>query len=122
MPPAPARSLFAQPCAFLQPSPLPRHADEEALQAFQDLSRLEGIIPALETSHALAFLNTLCPTVPDGTRIVLNCSGRGDKDVTVGWQAGPSAWGNARLQRHKRICLPIVLARARGAVATCALG
>ncbi|EFN51980.1 hypothetical protein CHLNCDRAFT_56342 [Chlorella variabilis] len=56
-------------------------ADAEALQAFQDLSRLEGIIPALETSHALAFLDKLCPTVPDGTRIVVNCSGRGDKDV-----------------------------------------
>lgn len=58
-------------------------ADEEALAAFQLVSRLEGIIPALETSHALAYLDKLCPTVPDGTRIVLNCSGRGDKDVTV---------------------------------------
>ena len=47
------------------------------------MSRLEGIIPALETSHAFAYLEKLCPTVPDGTRIVLNCSGRGDKDVTV---------------------------------------
>ncbi|PRW33003.1 tryptophan synthase beta chain 1 isoform A [Chlorella sorokiniana] len=56
--------------------------DDEALGAFQLVSRLEGIIPALETSHALAFLDKLAPTVPDGTRIVLNCSGRGDKDVT----------------------------------------
>ena len=61
---------------------LPR-PDDEALGAFQLVSRLEGIIPALETSHALAFLDKLAPTVPDGTRIVLNCSGRGDKDVTV---------------------------------------
>lgn len=58
-------------------------ADDEALGAFQLVSRLEGIIPALETSHALAFLDKLAPAVPDGTRIVLNCSGRGDKDVTV---------------------------------------
>ncbi|XP_057851307.2 tryptophan synthase beta chain 1 [Cryptomeria japonica] len=55
--------------------------DQEALDAFQRLSRLEGIIPALETSHALAYLEKLCPTLPDGTKLVLNCSGRGDKDV-----------------------------------------
>ncbi|KAH9531206.1 hypothetical protein CY35_19G025000 [Sphagnum magellanicum] len=55
--------------------------DDEALEAFQQLSKLEGIIPALETSHALAFLEKLCPTLEHGTRVVLNCSGRGDKDV-----------------------------------------
>ncbi|KAG0471384.1 hypothetical protein HPP92_015930 [Vanilla planifolia] len=55
--------------------------DEEALEAFKRLSRLEGIIPALETSHALAYLEKLCPTLPDETKVVLNCSGRGDKDV-----------------------------------------
>eukprot|EP00192_Tetraselmis_astigmatica_P003931 CAMPEP_0117662604 /NCGR_PEP_ID=MMETSP0804-20121206/8140_1 /TAXON_ID=1074897 /ORGANISM="Tetraselmis astigmatica, Strain CCMP880" /LENGTH=465 /DNA_ID=CAMNT_0005469511 /DNA_START=53 /DNA_END=1450 /DNA_ORIENTATION=- len=55
--------------------------DDEALEAFQRLSKLEGIIPALETSHAIAYLDKLCPSVPGGTRIVLNCSGRGDKDV-----------------------------------------
>lgn len=49
--------------------------------AFKRLSRLEGIIPALETSHALAYLEKLCPTLPNGTKVVLNCSGRGDKDV-----------------------------------------
>ena len=49
--------------------------------AFKRLSRLEGIIPALETSHALAYLEELCPTLPNGTKVVLNCSGRGDKDV-----------------------------------------
>ncbi|KAK7836668.1 tryptophan synthase beta chain 2 [Quercus suber] len=54
--------------------------DDEALEAFKRLSRLEGIIPALETSHALAYLEQLCPTLPNGTRVV-NCSGRGDKDV-----------------------------------------
>lgn len=49
--------------------------------AFKRLSQLEGIIPALETSHALAYLEQLCPTLPNGTKVVLNCSGRGDKDV-----------------------------------------
>eukprot|EP00199_Chlamydomonas_sp_CCMP681_P000681 CAMPEP_0119109432 /NCGR_PEP_ID=MMETSP1180-20130426/17905_1 /TAXON_ID=3052 ORGANISM="Chlamydomonas cf sp, Strain CCMP681" /NCGR_SAMPLE_ID=MMETSP1180 /ASSEMBLY_ACC=CAM_ASM_000741 /LENGTH=435 /DNA_ID=CAMNT_0007095187 /DNA_START=31 /DNA_END=1338 /DNA_ORIENTATION=+ len=56
--------------------------DQEALDAFQELSQLEGIIPALETSHAIAFLNTLCPTLTN-ERIVINCSGRGDKDVNT---------------------------------------
>ncbi|ESW18433.1 hypothetical protein PHAVU_006G040500 [Phaseolus vulgaris] len=55
--------------------------DEEALEAFKRVSRLEGIIPALETSHALAYLEKLCPTLPNGTKVVVNCSGRGDKDV-----------------------------------------
>ncbi|GAB2284663.1 tryptophan synthase [Dionaea muscipula] len=57
--------------------------DEEALEAFRRLSRLEGIMPALETSHALAYLEKLCPTLPDGTKVVVNCSGRGDKDVQI---------------------------------------
>ncbi|MBD2193986.1 MULTISPECIES: tryptophan synthase subunit beta [Calothrix] len=55
--------------------------DAEALAAFQKLSRLEGIIPALETSHAIAYLETLCPQLTGSPRIVINCSGRGDKDV-----------------------------------------
>ncbi|KAL2322626.1 hypothetical protein Fmac_027005 [Flemingia macrophylla] len=55
--------------------------DEEALEAFKRVSQLEGIIPALETSHALAYLEKLCPTLPNGTKVVVNCSGRGDKDV-----------------------------------------
>ncbi|GAX37549.1 tryptophan synthase subunit beta [Nodularia sp. NIES-3585] len=55
--------------------------DAEALEAFQRLSRLEGIIPALETAHAIAYLETLCPQLSGSPRIVLNCSGRGDKDV-----------------------------------------
>ena len=56
-------------------------SDEDALAALQRLSQLEGIIPALETAHALAWLDTLCPTLPSGTEVVINCSGRGDKDV-----------------------------------------
>ncbi len=55
--------------------------DKEALEAFQRVSRLEGIIPALETAHALAYLETLCPQVTGSPRIVINFSGRGDKDV-----------------------------------------
>lgn len=54
--------------------------DAEALEAFQMVSRLEGIIPALETAHAFAYLDTLCPTLTD-EKVVINCSGRGDKDV-----------------------------------------
>lgn len=55
--------------------------DAEALEAFQQLSRLEGIIPALETAHAIAYLETLCPQLSGSPRLVINCSGRGDKDV-----------------------------------------
>jgi tryptophan synthase beta chain len=55
--------------------------DAEAIAAFQRLSQLEGIIPALETSHAIAYLETLCPQLEGNPRIVINCSGRGDKDV-----------------------------------------
>merc|ERR1719183_124524 len=57
--------------------------DAEAMSAFERVSQLEGIIPALETSHAFAYLEYLVPTLPKGTRIVMNCSGRGDKDVNT---------------------------------------
>ena len=55
--------------------------DAEAVAAFQRLSQLEGIIPALETSHAIAYLEKLCPQLEGSPRIIINCSGRGDKDV-----------------------------------------
>ena len=55
--------------------------DKQAMDAFQRLSQLEGIIPALETAHAIAFLETLCPQLTGSPRIVINFSGRGDKDV-----------------------------------------
>lgn len=59
--------------------------DKEAIAAFRQLSELEGIIPALETAHAIAYLETLCSQVQGSPKIVINCSGRGDKDVqTVG--------------------------------------
>eukprot|EP00171_Calliarthron_tuberculosum_P020348 IDg20348t1 len=56
--------------------------DDEALDAFKMVSRQEGIIPALETAHAFAYLDTLCPTLDGSPNIVVNLSGRGDKDVT----------------------------------------
>jgi tryptophan synthase beta chain len=55
--------------------------DAQALEAFQQVSRLEGIIPALETAHAFAYLDDLCPQLSGSPRIVINSSGRGDKDV-----------------------------------------
>jgi tryptophan synthase beta chain len=55
--------------------------DRQALDAFQLLAQLEGIIPALETAHAIAYLEFLCPQLEGSPKIVINCSGRGDKDV-----------------------------------------
>ena len=55
--------------------------DDEALEAFQRLSRTEGIIPALETAHAVAHLLKVAPTMRSDQTIVVNLSGRGDKDV-----------------------------------------
>jgi len=54
--------------------------DAEALEAFQMLSELEGIIPALESAHAVAHVVKLAPTLPKDRTIVINLSGRGDKD------------------------------------------
>jgi tryptophan synthase beta chain len=55
--------------------------DAEALDSFVYLSRLEGIIPALESSHAIAGARRLVPDLPAETLVVVNLSGRGDKDV-----------------------------------------
>ena len=55
--------------------------DRQALLGFRELSRLEGIIPALETSHAVYYAMQLAPTLPKDQDIVINVSGRGDKDV-----------------------------------------
>jgi tryptophan synthase beta chain len=56
-------------------------SDAEALSAFFDLSRTEGIIPALESAHALAYAMRLAPTLSSDKIIAVNLSGRGDKDV-----------------------------------------
>ena len=55
--------------------------DDEAVDAFEYLSRLEGIIPAIESSHAVAYLEKLMPTTSKDDLIVVNISGRGDKDT-----------------------------------------
>jgi tryptophan synthase beta chain len=55
--------------------------DNEALEGFRTLARLEGIIPALESAHAVAYTLQLAQNVADGTVILVNLSGRGDKDV-----------------------------------------
>jgi len=63
--------------------------DEEALQAFHDCCRIEGIIPALESSHAIAYAAKLAPTLASSQIILVNLSGRGDKDMhTVAQRAG----------------------------------
>jgi len=63
--------------------------DAEALQAFHDLCRFEGIIPALESSHALAYAAKLAPTLPKDKVLLVNLSGRGDKDMhTVAEKSG----------------------------------
>ncbi|MDJ0847426.1 MAG: tryptophan synthase subunit beta [Myxococcota bacterium] len=55
--------------------------DDETLEAFHYLSRMEGIIPALETSHAIAYLRKLAPQLGDDAVVLVNLSGRGDKDA-----------------------------------------
>jgi tryptophan synthase beta chain len=57
--------------------------DAEALQAFHDCCRIEGIIPALESSHALAHAARLAPTLPKDKVLLVNLSGRGDKDLHI---------------------------------------
>lgn len=55
--------------------------DRETVEAFQYLARTEGILPALESSHAIAYVMKLAPTLPKDKIIIVNLSGRGDKDV-----------------------------------------
>ncbi|KAK7308164.1 hypothetical protein VNO77_41761 [Canavalia gladiata] len=62
--------------------------DQEALDAYERLCKLEGIFPSLEAAHALAILDKLVPTLCNGSKVVVNCSGRGDKDATVVFDHG----------------------------------
>ena len=55
--------------------------DDEALEGFYALTRMEGIIPALESSHAMAYTIKLAPTMRKDQIIIVNLSGRGDKDM-----------------------------------------
>jgi len=57
--------------------------DDEAMEAFHALTRIEGIIPALESSHALAYAMKLAPTMSAEKNIIVNLSGRGDKDINT---------------------------------------
>ena len=63
--------------------------DDEALDAFHTLCRYEGIMPALESSHALAYAAKYAPTLPKDKLLLVNLSGRGDKDMaTVAQMSG----------------------------------
>ena len=57
--------------------------DDEAMQAFHALTRIEGIIPALESSHALAYAMKLAPSMRPDQTLIVNLSGRGDKDINT---------------------------------------
>jgi tryptophan synthase beta chain len=57
--------------------------DEEALDGFRLMTKMEGIIPALETSHAIAYAAKLAPELSKHQSIVVNLSGRGDKDMNT---------------------------------------
>ena len=65
--------------------------DDEAVAAFHELSRLEGIIPALESAHAVAFVRRLAPELAPGSVVLVNLSGRGDKDMysVAAFRGGP---------------------------------
>jgi tryptophan synthase beta chain len=71
--------------------------DDEALRAFYEVARTEGILPALETSHAFARAAELARELGKGKHLVINCSGRGDKDVaTIASKGIPAATGHER--------------------------
>ncbi|MBW9152556.1 tryptophan synthase subunit beta [Clostridium estertheticum] len=57
--------------------------DDEAVNAFMELTKIEGIIPAIESSHAVAYAMKLAPTLPKDKIIIINLSGRGDKDINT---------------------------------------
>ncbi|GMT97463.1 tryptophan synthase subunit beta [Corallococcus caeni] len=68
--------------------------DDDALAAFYEVARTEGILPALETSHAFAAARSLARDMGKGKHLVINCSGRGDKDVaTISARGVPPATG-----------------------------
>ena len=57
--------------------------DKEALKAFKTLTRTEGIMPALESAHAIAYVIKLAPTLKTDAIVLVNLSGRGDKDIHI---------------------------------------
>ena len=70
--------------------------DDEALAAFHACCRIEGIIPALESAHALAYATKLAPTLPRDRILLVNLSGRGDKDMATVAERAKQAPGTAR--------------------------
>ena len=75
--------------------------DAEALAAFHHLCRTEGIIPALESSHAFAYAMKLAPTMRPDQSILVNLSGRGDKDIgTVADLDGAEVFDRPSMQGH----------------------
>src|SRR6478672_7231391 len=70
--------------------------DDEALAAFHSCCRIEGIIPALESAHALAYATKLAPTLPRDRILLVNLSGRGDKDMATVAERAKQAPGTAR--------------------------
>jgi tryptophan synthase beta chain len=94
--------------------------DAEALDAFHRLCRTEGIIPALESSHAVAYAMKLAPTLRPDQHLLVNLSGRGDKDIgTVADLSGgtfhcrPSCTGQA-VKGGESVALPKALTEGRG--------
>ena len=74
----------------------PSFTDDEALAAFHECCRIEGIIPALESAHALAYASRLAATMPKDKILLVNLSGRGDKDMsTVAERSGAKIAGGA---------------------------
>jgi tryptophan synthase beta chain len=91
--------------------------DTEALAAFHHLCRTEGIIPALESSHALAYAMKLAPTLPSDQHLLINLSGRGDKDIgTVAdlsqaeFYCRPSCKGQSVKGGESLVAMPVSLA------------
>ena len=94
--------------------------DEEALAAFKELAECEGIIPALESAHAMAYVSKIAGSLPKESIIIANLSGRGDKDVeqaSIGtevatvWTPDEESQGqeSAKLQSLKFLRKPVVL-------------
>jgi tryptophan synthase beta chain len=92
--------------AYLKDHGLARYVaitDDEALAAFHDCCRIEGIIPALESSHALAYAAKLAPTLPKDRILLVNLSGRGDKDMnTVAERSGLKFYCRPECDPQKR--------------------
>lgn len=81
--------------------------DEEAIEAFELLTRLEGIIPAFESSHALAYTMKLAPQLDKNKIIIVNLSGRGDKDVDAYRNLNRNKWNNFKENSYAPITLII---------------